>query len=297
MTDFSYRFPISGVETNVFLPPAVAFIISFFTSMAGMSGAFLILPFQMSVLGFTSPSVSATNFVYNIVSIPSGAYRYFKEGRMAWPLVTAIVLGTIPGVLAGYMIRVIYLPDPRSFKIFVGWVLLFLGIKMLYEALCVRSQGISAGHRGTGEGIRWISSSIRRAEFELWGERFSYLPSSLFALSLVVGMIGGVYGIGGGAIIAPFMIAVLRLPVYAVAGAALMATMIASAAGVLIYSLVPSPTGINAVPDWLLGALFGLGGFAGMYLGARTQKHVPERIMKFVLGLLIIGLGGDYIIG
>jgi len=51
--------------------------------MGGISGAFLLLPFQMSFLNFTSPSVSSTNFVYNIVAIPSGVYRYIKEGRMA----------------------------------------------------------------------------------------------------------------------------------------------------------------------------------------------------------------------
>ncbi len=80
------HFPVSGVDTWVFIPPLVAFVVSTFTSMGGVSGAFLLLPFQVSVLHFTSPAVSATNFVYNIVAIPSGVYRYLKEGRMAWPL-------------------------------------------------------------------------------------------------------------------------------------------------------------------------------------------------------------------
>ena len=59
-------FQTAGINTYVFIPPVVAFVISFFTSMAGISGAFLLLPFQVSLLGFTSPSVSATNFLYNI---------------------------------------------------------------------------------------------------------------------------------------------------------------------------------------------------------------------------------------
>jgi len=62
-------FPISGVRTNILIPPLVAMFISFFTSMGGVSGAFLLLPFQMSVLKYTSPSVSATNFVFNIVAM------------------------------------------------------------------------------------------------------------------------------------------------------------------------------------------------------------------------------------
>src|SRR5512135_920603 len=126
-------FPVSGVKTWVFLPPIVALVVSTLTSMAGVSGAFILLPFQMSVLGFTSPAVSSTNFVYNIVAIPSGVYRYFKEGRMAWPLTWVVIIGTLPGVFIGYYLRVLYLPDPRAFKLFVGCVLLYIGTRLLYE--------------------------------------------------------------------------------------------------------------------------------------------------------------------
>lgn len=65
-------FHSAGIEVAPWIPPLVAFGISFFTSMGGVSGAFLLLPFQMSVLGYTHPSVSATNQLFNIVAIPSG---------------------------------------------------------------------------------------------------------------------------------------------------------------------------------------------------------------------------------
>ena len=126
-------FPVSGVKTYIFIPPLVALVVSFFTSMGGVSGAFLLLPFQMSVLKYTSPSVSATNFVFNIVAIPSGVYRYIKEGRMAWPLTWVVIVGTLPGVFIGYFLRVHYLPDPKTFKLFVGCVLLYIGSRLFYE--------------------------------------------------------------------------------------------------------------------------------------------------------------------
>jgi uncharacterized membrane protein YfcA len=65
-------FETAGIEVAPWIPPLVALVVSFFTSMGGVSGAFLLLPFQMSILHFTSPSVSATNFVFNIIAIPSG---------------------------------------------------------------------------------------------------------------------------------------------------------------------------------------------------------------------------------
>jgi hypothetical protein len=53
--------------------------------------------------------------------------HYIKEGRMAWPLTWVVILGTLPGVFIGYFIRVLYLPDPETFRLFVCCVLLLIG--------------------------------------------------------------------------------------------------------------------------------------------------------------------------
>ena len=128
-------FPLSGVTVDPWLPPLVAFVISFFTSMGGISGAFLLLPFQMSVLHYTHPSVSSTNQLYNIVAIPPGVYRYWREGRMLWPLTWTVVLGTLPGVLIGALVRVNGLRDPKNFKLFAAVVLLYIGGKLVLDQL------------------------------------------------------------------------------------------------------------------------------------------------------------------
>src|SRR5574337_1406581 len=111
MDFLNVTFSASGVTTNILLPPLISVAISFLTSMGGISGAFLLLPFQMSVLNYTAPSVSGTNHVFNIIAIPSGVYRYIKEGRMACPIAWVVVAGTLPGVFIGYYLRVFYLPD------------------------------------------------------------------------------------------------------------------------------------------------------------------------------------------
>jgi uncharacterized protein len=320
MDFFLAQFPVSGVTTWIFIPPLVAFVVSTFTSMGGVSGAFLLLPFQVSVLHFTSPSVSATNFVYNIVAIPSGVYRYIKEGRMAWPLTWIVILGTLPGVFIGYYLRVLYLPDPATFKLFVGCVLLYIGVRLLYEMTPRSQKGkkamkaledrfneharkvkedhaarISAGLPAEAV-VRTVSFSLSRVVYEFWGQRFSFSTAGMFLLAFVVGIIGGTYGIGGGAIIAPFCVAVFQLPVYTVAGAALMGTFLTSIAGVFFYSVIPAHSGLVTAPDWLLGLLFGAGGFAGMYCGARMQKFVPQKAIKLFLGVIIVFLASSYIL-
>ncbi len=146
-------FAISGVTTNILLPPLIAMVISFFTSMGGISGAFLLLPFQMSVLNYTSPSVSGTNHVFNIVAIPSGVYRYIKEGRMAWPLTWVVIAGTLPGVFIGYYLRVRYLPDPKTFKLFAGCVLLYIGVR-LFKELVLGNKGPVGRGKSAGRKIQ-----------------------------------------------------------------------------------------------------------------------------------------------
>jgi uncharacterized membrane protein YfcA len=143
--------------------------------------------------------------------------------------------------------------------------------------------------------VKTISVSMKRVEYEFWGERFSFSTVAMFILAFFVGIIGGTYGIGGGAIIAPFCVAVFHLPVYTVAGAALMGTFLTSILGVIFYSVIPAKAGMVTSPDWLLGFLFGAGGFIGIYLGARFQKFVPQKFIKLMLGTIIVFLALKYI--
>jgi uncharacterized membrane protein YfcA len=288
------HFVVSGVETWLWLPPLVAFILSFFSSMVGISGAFLLMPFQISVLGYAGPSASATNLNINLIATPGGVLRYSRDGRMAWPLARLIILGTLPGVVLGFYLRVLVLPDVVRFKLFVGVILLFLAWRLLaeYAPWAKRSDQINPLGGAT---LHLTRNDRQRMEFRLGEHDYGFSVPAMLTLAFVVGIIGGTYGIGGGAIMAPFCIAIFRLPIAVVAGAALAGTFATSVIGVIVYSVLPLPSGGYAAPDWALGSLFGLGGLAGMYLGAATQKHVPQRVLKIGLGVLLTGLGGMYL--
>lgn len=293
-----FLFPVSGVETWLWLPPLVAFAVSLFSSMVGISGAFLLLPFQMSVLHYTAPSVSATNLVFNLVAIPSGVFRYMRDGRMNWPLLWTIAAGTLPGVAIGYFVRVWWLPDPAAFKAFAACVLAYLAWRLLSEFLPGRrrSRLPDTATPPKDAVLQTLSVTPNRVTFRFGEQVHAFNLPAMLALALGVGIVGGIYGIGGGAIIAPFCIAYFRLPVHAVAGAALAATFITSVAGVAWYSVLPAPAGVATHPDWMLGGLFGLGGLAGMYLGAAMQPRVPQRLLKLGLALLLGVMAATYLL-
>ena len=307
-------FETAGIEVAVWVPPLVALLVSFFTSMGGVSGAFLLLPFQMSVLGYTTPSVSATNQLFNVVAIPSGVYRYWREGRMVWPLTWIVVVGTLPGVLLGAWIRVEWLPDASNFKLFAALVLAYIGLRMVRDLLKGRPARTTAWgslEEETGEErfrrlVREHPDTVpvvgttrldwRRLSYTFYGESHQVSVPLIFTLSLAVGMVGGTYGIGGGSIIAPFFVSFCGLPVYTVAGPALMGTFVTSVAGVGFYqALAPFYPGMSVAPDWILGILFGLGGMMGIYLGARAQKHVPARVIKWMLASILAFTAARYV--
>ena len=287
-------FPVAGIKTYLFIPPAVAFTISFFTSMAGISGAFLLLPFQMSVLGFTTTSVTSTNFLFNVTGTPGGVYRYIKECRFAWPVALIIVAGIIPGVLIGYYIRISFLPDPQSFKFFVGIVLLFVAFKLIKDAWAKRT-GEQENSCGLEDRVDKVSLSLKKTRFDFKNATHAFSTGGLLGMAFVVGIVGGVYGIGGGSIIAPFLITIFKLPVYTIAGAVLLGTFASSVAGVAFYSLIPID-GAVAPPDWILGILFGVGGLLGMYFGAKMQKYISEKWIKLVLGIIVFFIAVRYIL-
>jgi uncharacterized membrane protein YfcA len=296
-------FEHSGVEVAVWVPPVVAFCISFFTSMGGVSGAFLLMPFQMSFLGYTSPSVSATNQLFNVVAIPSGVCRYIKEKRMIWPLANIVVAGTLPGVIFGAFVRVLYLPNPKYFKIFVGIVLAYIGLRMvndLWKKRKINKYSLTMAKENKKSPSRYsvnlLESSPLQIVFEFDGEIYSCSKVTIFIMSLIVGVIGGVYGIGGGAIVSPFFVSICGLPVYTVAGAALMGTLVTSFVGVIFYHILALfYTNMIISPDWSLGLLFGVGGICGMYCGARMQKYVSAFYIKLMLCIIVCLTSMNYV--
>lgn len=283
-------FPISGVETWIFLPPLVTFVLAFLGVMGGVTGAFLLLPFQFSILHYTVAGVSATNLLYNLFTIPPALLRFYREKRFNYPLTLLMLSGLVPGLFTGYLLRIHYFSSPERFRALVGLVLLYLSLRILKD---LRSQR-AASPAPREARIVFLPRRGGNLLFRFGEETYRVPMVPVIGISFLVGVIGGAYGIGGGAILAPYLVSILHLPVHAVAGATLASTFGASLCGVFFYTLGPG-SGPHTRPDWLLGALFGLGGLFGAYFGARVQRRVPERPIKWGLFLATLLVAAKYL--
>jgi uncharacterized protein len=244
-----------------------AFLLALVTTPAGVSGAVLLLPIQLSVLHVPSPAVTPTNLLFNIAATPGGLLRFWREHRETAPLLRVLVAGTLPGVVGGAVIRVELLSGSQAFMLLASGVLLPLGLWLML---------------GAQRQTRPRPALDRRARLVVW------------SLVLAVGCAGGIYGIGGGSLLAPILLAT-GFSAYEVAPATLAATFLTSLAGIGTYEVLQLSHGGTIAPDWALGAWLGAGGFAGSYLGARLQRRIPERSIRKLLGLIACLIAVRYI--
>jgi uncharacterized membrane protein YfcA len=228
----------------------------------------LLLPFQVSVLGTPSPAVTPTNLLYNVVATPGALYRYWRQGQTGGRLAMVLIAGTLPGVIAGSVIRVRLLPGPRVFDLVVAAVLLPLGL--------------------------WLAVT-RPARPGDSARPVRVIPApALILLAAAVGCVGGIYGIGGGSILAPMLIGTGRRAAE-VAPAALASTFVTSVAGVVTFMILSIHQHGSVAPDWPTGLALGLGGLAGAYTGARIQSRIPDALIRRLVGMLVIAIGARYL--
>jgi uncharacterized membrane protein YfcA len=166
------------------------------------------------------------------------------------------------------VIRVELLPGSQAFDLVVAAVLVPLGV--------------------------WLALS-RPAGRQDPARPYRQIPvPALVAMATVVGCVGGIYGIGGGSILAPVLIGSGRPP-SEVAPAALASTFVTSVAGVITFTILSLHAHAPVAPDWPTGLALGAGGLAGAYLGARLQSRLPDVAIRRIVGILVIAIGARYL--
>jgi uncharacterized membrane protein YfcA len=248
-----------GVAVRVLAGFAVALM----CTPAGVSGAFLLLPVQVLLFGAPSPAVSATNLLYNVVSTPAGALAFRRRETLDRSLTARLVIGTVPGVVLGVLARSTVLADADTFAPVAAAVLVVLGLRLLVE-------------RGSADG----------------GAPRSIPGLRLFLVGLAAGVVGGVYGLGGAALVVPWLVSVEKLPLRVAAPPGLIVTLVTSVLGLAAF-VVADLVGLGDAsgPEWANGLALGIGGAAGAVVGVRLQPRLPVRLLRTVLALAALTAG------
>lgn len=255
------------MSSQLLLAALAGFAVSAVSTPVGVSGAVLLLPAQMSVLGLTGPAVSATNLLFNAISTPSGLWRLTRRHRAPSADVGVVVLASVPAVVLGAFLRVTVLADPTRFRLAIAVFLLPLGVRLLIRVA-----------RGEPAKTSTEDGTEARNGMALLG-----------FLAFCTGIVGGLLGIGGGSLLAPALLLLTARDSRAAAVLALTATLTTSVSGLVAYSVLDlADIGASpAAPFWAVGVALGIGGIAGSLLGASVAHRMSDRLLLSILGIVV----------
>ena len=279
--------PIAEVSVNAPLLVALGALVGFISGMFGIGGGFLMTP--MLVFFGIPPAVAVASMANHVAassmsSVIAYSRRRAVDLRMGAVLAGGGVIGAFAGVEAFRGLRLLGQADlvvALSYLLFLG----VIGALMLREsvgAILRQRRGLPPPPRGDRRPI-WLYGLPLKMRFPRSRLYISVIPP--LALGAFVGVLSAIMGVGGGFILVPAMIYVLRMPAGVVVGTSLLQIIVTtSLTGVL-------QAGRNQTVDIVLASLLLVGGVVGAQLGARASARFRAEELRAVLALIVLAVG------
>jgi uncharacterized membrane protein YfcA len=312
-------FTIAGVRVPIWHLLWMGFWTGYTMALVGEASGIFSLPYSMSVLQFTSVGVSPTGLITTFLN-PFGALLGFYRNRQ-WNLDLAmgLCLGAVLGSPIGPFIRVYYLDDPKPFKAIIGTALFLMSVHLIvqitpwYLRRTARQRAfkekfdqiikdrLKAGKAPSGLPddfkITTVEKSFKRVTINYWGETQTFNVPLLILIGFIVGVVSSALGVGGGFMLVPILVALFGLPMYVLVAATIPFVIVLSLTGLFSYAvIVPWLTGAMATPDWSFGLFVACGAIFGAWLASKTQRFIPEKLLKPMLGVVTAIVGILYMV-
>jgi len=271
---------------NLFFLVGIGGAVGFLSGLFGVGGGFLLTPLLI-FSGVPAPVAVASVTGQVVAASTSGALSYYRRGgidlHMAMYLVLASTLGAFGGVAtfsalqaAGQLDLVISL----GFLVLLG----FVGTLMMVEsvrALIKRRAGIVVREKLPNQ-HSWIHGLPMRVRFKKSKLYISVLP--VLVIGLFIGFVGALLGIGGGFILVPALVYLLRVPGNVVIGTSLLQVVVMMAATTILYAVQSQSV------DVLLAFCLMVGGVVGAQFGASAGKYLRGEQLRAMLAVLILAV-------
>jgi uncharacterized protein len=275
--------PIADIPVNIFLILAMGAAVGFVSGMFGIGGGFLMTPLLIFV--GIAPAVAVASVASHIAASSfSGAIAYWRrraiDPALALVLLSGGTVGTALGVWTFTLMRSL---GQLDLMISLSYVVLLtaVGGLMFWEGL----RSILRMRRGVAVPLRrsgshgWIHGLPLKMRFKRSKIYLSVIP--VVTVGMIIGFIGAVMGIGGGFILIPIMIYLLRVPTSTVIGTSMVLTLVT-----MVFATVT-----NHLVDAVLALILMVGGVTGAQFGARAGQKIRGEHLRLLLGLLILAVG------
>jgi uncharacterized membrane protein YfcA len=279
--------PIAELPVNVLLILFMGLAVGFISGMFGIGGGFLMTPLLIFI--GISPAVAVASVASHIAASSfSGAISYWRRRALDPALAAMLLAGGLTGTTAGVMLFTLLrklgqldLTIGLSYLILLGTV----GMLMIMEsarAIIRAREGKPAEVRRPGSHL-WIHGLPLKMRFKTSKIYVSVIP--IVVIGFLIGFIGAVMGIGGGFLLVPALIYLIRVPTGVVIGTSMVLTLVTMAYATIMHAAT------NHLVDALLALILMIGGVIGAQFGARTGARFSGETLRLLLGVLVLAVG------
>lgn len=279
--------PIAEISVNMFLIFGMGGAVGFLSGLFGIGGGFLLTP--LLIFSGIPPAVAVATVTTQIVaSSSSGVLAYWRRGAIDMKMATVLLIAGVVGSAAGaWLFEILKNMGQLDVVISLSYVtfLSTIGGLMLVEsvgAIRRRRQGGNrpARHPGQHNWIHGLPFKMRFRQSKLY---VSVIP--ILALGAGIGFLGTVLGIGGGFMMVPALIYLLRMPTGIVVGTSLMQILFTMAAATILHAMTTQTI------DIVLALILMVGGVIGAQFGARMGQKLRGDQLRLLLALLVLAVG------
>ncbi|HEY9011756.1 MAG TPA: sulfite exporter TauE/SafE family protein [Devosia sp.] len=278
--------PIAELSMNLFFLVGIGGAVGFLSGLFGVGGGFLLTPLLI-FSGVPAPVAVASVTGQVVAASTSGALSYYRRGQIdlhiALYLVLSGILGAFGGVATFSLLRA---AGQLDLVISLGFLLLlgFVGTLMMVESLrsiLRRRSGVVVREKLPNQ-HNWFHGLPMRVRFKRSRLYISVLP--VLILGLAIGFVGSLLGIGGGFILVPALVYILRMPANMVIGTSLLQVVAMMAATTILHAINSQSV------DILLAFCLMVGGTVGAQFGASAGKYLRGEQLRALLALLVLAV-------
>ncbi len=279
--------PIAELSVNVLLVLAMGLAVGFISGMFGVGGGFLMTPLLIFV--GIAPAVAVASVTTHIAASSfSGALNYWRRRALDPALAAMLLVGGLVGTTLGvWLFTVLRQLGQLDLAIGLSYVTLLsiVGVLMISEGLRAMFRnwrGTPAASRRPGSHT-WFHGLPLKFRFKQSKIYVSVIP--VWGIGLVIGFLGALMGIGGGFLLVPALIYLMRVPTNVVIGTSMVLTLVTMAFATLMHAAT------NHLVDAVLALILMIGGVTGAQFGARAGQRMRAEQLRLLLGLLVLAVG------
>ena len=276
--------PIAGNSVNVLLIFAMGGMVGILSGIFGVGGGFLMTP--LLIMAGIPPTVAAASDSNQIVGAStSGTLAHYRLGNVDVKMgIVLLIGGVIGGTMGVQVIKILRQLGNADFLIKVTYVLMlgFVGFYMFVESLQALKKDKVAVVAAKKESkyARLVNKLPWQVDFDKSGIRLSILMP--LVLGTFVGVLAAIMGVGGGFIMVPVMVYLLRMPMHVVVGTSLFQILFTC----INVTIMQSYT--NHTVDFILALILLLGSTLGAQFGAKISKRLKGDQLKIFLASLVL---------